>query len=67
MTNLVFHKGTLQHACGKDVDFFRRPFRMLFSTGLSIGLFTGFVVEKGPDQRVFLAFNNTTMITVSYY
>ena len=50
MTNLVFHKGTLQHACGKDVDFFRRPFRMLFSTVLSIGLFTGFVVEKGPDQ-----------------
>ena len=66
MTNLVFHKRTLQHTCGKDVDFFRWPFRMLFSTGLSIGLFTGFVVEKRPDQRVFLAFNNTTKITIRF-
>ena len=67
MSLLIFHKGTRQHACGNAVEFFRGSRLTRFSTGFSLGLFTGFVVEKKVDQRFFLAFNNTTNTTFSYY
>lgn len=67
MNVLIFHKGNQQHTCGNGVDFFRGSRLTRFSTGFSLGLFTGFVVEKAVDQSFFLAFNNTTNTTVSYY
>lgn len=67
MSRLVFHKGSLHAACENHVDFVRGSFLPLFSTGLSLGFFTGFVVEKRSHQGFFLAFNITTNTTVSYY
>ena len=67
MSHLVFHKEYRQHTCGNHVDFFRTSFFRLFSTGLSLGFCTGFVIEKPPHQGVFLVFNTTTNTTISNY
>ena len=64
MSRRVFHKGYLQTACGNYVNLFRHPFIKSFSTKFSLGLPTGFVVEKGSHQEVFLSFNTTTTTTI---
>ena len=67
MSHRVFHKEYLHDPCGNRVDFFGSPFFRSFSTGFSLGLYTGFVVENASHPRLFLGFNNTTNTTVDYY
>ncbi len=67
MSRLIFHKGNLRPACGNSVDFLQSPFLTPFSTGLSLGSFTGFVIEKESDRGFFLAFNNVTKTTIGIY
>ncbi len=67
MSRLIFLKGNLQPACGNSVDFLQGTILTSFSTELSLGSFTGFVVEKEWDPGFFLAFNNATMTTIGIY
>ena len=67
MSHLIFHKRNLRPACGNSVDFLQGTVLTSFSTGLSLGSFTGFVVEKESDPGFFLAFNNVTTTTIGIY
>jgi len=64
MSRLIFHKRNLQPACGNPVDFLQVTILTSFSTELSLGSFTGFIVEKEWDPGFFLAFNNATTTTI---